>query len=375
MDIFRKKEKMSDPDLLSSYTMTDKNRLCYRKITNGELAALPKKYTSLAKKLVSPLGLGILLCIVFILGSIYYLFTEKDTALYMRLMVFVPLDLFVGVLTYLAADLELRERITTESMVIPGVVVKTDVVRSGKTNSKAYTVHTVAIHGTEQLVSIKYRKLYYTGQTVLIVRKATDAFLVPISADAAEHDKVGSVAEEFKAVNAEIPDYQYYEKIDFYQLTKYTASDDEYKALPEDMRSCRPLGRGLTSITWLISLVITLICLIGIYNCKQEGNIEKAIIIFGVMFVSGIMLLMTWGAAFRKPLAEGFTTYADGIIIDKNDEAGRCFFTMIFPDSQQYIQSLETERKYYEQFGTNERVRVYFNEKIRRNFAVYVSLM
>jgi len=373
MDIFGKKEKTSNLDLFSSYTITDKNRLFYRKITQGEYSALSNKYTSLSKKLISPSGLGILLCTVFILGSVYYIFTEKDIALYMRLLIFVPLDLFVGVFAYMAVGMELRERITTESMVIPGEVVKTDVVRSGKGNTTAYIIHTVAIHGTKQLVSIKYRKLYYTGQTVLIVRKATDAFLVPISADAAEHDKVGSVAEELKAVNAEIPDHQDYRKIEFYQLSKYTASDEEYMALPEDMRSCRPLRRGLTSITWLISLIITLICIAGIYNSKQEGNIEKAIVIFGVMFVSGIMLLITWGAAFRKPLAKGFTTYADGIIIDKNDEAGRCFFTMIFPDSQQYIQSLETERKYYDEFGANEKVRVYFNEKIIRNFAVYVS--
>ena len=85
------------------------------------------------------------------------------------------------------------------------------------------------------------------------------------------------------------------------------------------------------------------------------------------------MLLYTWGIVFRKPLSRETTTYADGIIIDKAEELGICIFTMIFPDSQQYLQKLKTDKKYFEQFGVNERVRLYFNEKYRKDYAVFVS--
>ena len=94
--------------------------------------------------------------------------------------------------------------------------------------------------------------------------------------------------------------------------------------------------------------------------------------IFGVLFVSGIMLLYVTVTVFRKPLARGYTTYADGIIIDKANEMGRCFFTMVFSDSQQYLQTVELDKKYFEQFITNERVRLYFNEKYRKDYAVFV---
>ena len=46
---------------------------------------------------------------------------------------------------------------------------------------------------------------------------------------------------------------------------------------------------------------------------------------------------------------------------------------MIFPDSQQYLQRLKIDKKYFEKFGTNERVRLYFNEKYRKDYAVFVS--
>ena len=196
---------------------------------------------------------------------------------------------------------------------------------------------------------------------------------MPIAAESAEHDVVGSVSTELASKPVTVPDHQNYQKISCEELCKYTATDAEYMSLPEDMRSCRPFGRGLASGTWLVSLIITLACIAGLVYSKHKGDLTMGIMIFGVLFVSGIMLLFTWGAVFRKPLSRETTTYADGIIIDKAEELGICIFTMIFPDSQQYLQKLITDKKYFEQFGVNERVRLYFNEKYRKDYAVFVS--
>lgn len=364
-------EKRNDLELYSSYTEIGPEQMAYRRITESEYLSLASKHKSLARRLCSGYGALALFCLVFTIGLIISLFTEKDIDLSMRLFIFIPVTLFLNICGVFGLRAAVKERVTRESMTVPGEIVDKREIR-GYRGTITCIIYTIAIFGAKQLVKVKYHHSYAVGKTVLIVRGTLMPFLVPIAEGAAEHDVVGSVSAEFASRSVTVPDHQNYRKIGCEELYKYTATDDEYMSLPEDMRSCRPLGRGLASGTWLVSLIVTLACIAGMIYSRHKGDLTMAIMIFGVLFVSGIMLLFMWGAVFRRPLARGTTTYADGIIIGKEYDMGACIFTVIFPESQQYLQTLRVDKKYFEQFGTNERVRLYFNEKYRKDYAVFV---
>ena len=365
------KNSPADMQQDTSYQRIDIANVPYRKITQNEYSSLSSKYTSIARKIISGAGLAVILCLLFSVSSLYYAFFSDKGAESESAIIYLPLSVAIMSFSLINLWFRIKQLITPDSMVVSGKITDKK-VRPGYRSTKFYT-YTIALYGTNSFTEITNHQNINANETILLVSSVTKPFIVPVPEYVVDNSGISSEKELSQLSCPKSYDYSNYAKVSFNELTRYQLSYEDYMSLPKEMRSCSPMSRGGASVTWSISFFITAAIIAYFFHCRNTGKSFPAAALLFVLICSFGVTLYLIGAVFGKPLKKDMTSYADGVIISKSINMGRCFMTVIFPYSSQYVQSIETSKKYYEQFTVNENARFYFDDRKNNGFAVYMS--
>lgn len=379
---YKRRTKMFDPhkkempDLRNyhSYERTDISAIVYRRIMPTEYNSLPSSSTSVSGKILSGAGLAVLICVLIAIGSIIYLMTDEKADA-MAAIIYLPLDLAIISFSIFNLYIKLKQLITPESMVVPGEIVDKEVHRGYRTGT-SYT-YTIALHGAKQLTTYKaVNKNYSIGTHLLIVKYTNQPFIIPVPEYAIDYSSSenNSTQNELSEISrANVCDYTDYQKVSFNEMPRYRMTQEEYISLPKKMRSCSPASRGLASATWFISLIIGAASSAYISHIRKSEQTDSLVVPLFLLILSAGMVLFLFGMVFGRPLKLNSTTYADGIIIEKSINSGKCYMTVVFPQSRQYVQNIQAPKEYYNKIIANGSARLYFSDKVMIPYAVYIE--
>jgi len=368
-----KKDK-NNFQLHSSYEYIDISAIVYRKITPNEYNSLPSSSTSVSGKILSGAGLAVLICVFLAISSIIYLLTDKKADA-MAAIIFIPLDFAIVSFSILNLYAKLKQLITPETMVVPGEITDKEVHRGYRTGT-SYT-YTIALHGAKKLTTCTViGKNYSIGTNVLIVKYTNQPFIVTVPEYAIDYSDAenNNVQNELSEISqSKTYDYSNYQKVSFNEMTRYRMTQEEYISLPKKMRSCSPASRGLASITWFISLIIGAASAAYISHIRKSEQTDSLVVPLFLLILSAGIVLFLFGMVFGRPLKINSSSYTNGVIIEKSINSGKCYMTVIFPESRQYIQNIQAPKEYYSKIMINESAKLYFSDKIMIPYAVYIS--
>lgn len=373
--MFRHTERMVDPRT-EGYVQAAPETLIFRRITDAEFQALPAKYTSTARIILSVRGAAALFSVIFALGSAFTIFADHTPDKAVKILIFGTVSLFMLVFSFVALYIALHQRITPDAMVVPGEIIA-QYVHRGARGARMYTVYTVALHGSQQSVQIRESRRLSTGSTVLIVRQFPAPYLAAIPEYAADYAASANArcAQELPDIGS-LADFDpdTAQKISFRDLQTHPLPHEDYTMLPAEVRCCRPLRRGLASAVWVSALILTVICFVWLRSAAAQGQSETAGLAGGILIVTVFLLLFLIPEVFRRPLKDGHTVFADGIVTEKHTFSGRYFIAAVFPGSGQYVQEIETDKHQYAHCMTGARVRFHFRAQYEKPYAFYISL-
>ena len=129
--MFRHTERMVDPRM-EGYVQTDPETLIFRRITDAEFQALPAKYTSTARIILSVRGAAALFSVIFALGSAFTVFADHTPDKAVKILIFGTVSLFMLVFSFVALYIALHQRITPDAMVVPGEIIAQYVHRGAR---------------------------------------------------------------------------------------------------------------------------------------------------------------------------------------------------------------------------------------------------
>ncbi|MBR6761859.1 MAG: hypothetical protein IKM30_07495 [Oscillospiraceae bacterium] len=357
--LFKKKDTFNVLDMFSDYEMIHIHQIKTRAITESEYKAVNFSYKSKFNSIFTLSGMVfVLFCIFAVCTFLYYInhILKGEPIDWMELFIWCAVNFYtIGI--SLAIYIERRNQvIAANQQVSPGEVVAT-VLKRGTKNITLGAYHTIALHGSKQIVSIYSTRVIKEGKTVLVVvnHNTKSPYMICVPKKAVDYSSITSKYEhnELLGDSSEYTDYAMADLKDV--VDSITPAENAKINLKE--RLLGPFKYGGISAIWVFFTIVTILMAFFLIKSFTERNSEVFFpLLMGFLCELIIEHVICKGVIKKKvsPLDSGIL---ECIVAQKTTHKhdNTKYVHAIIPERKQFV-NLSVTPYDYKRLSWNERV-------------------
>ncbi|MBE6861539.1 MAG: hypothetical protein E7497_01375 [Ruminococcus sp.] len=257
----------------------------------------------------------------------------------------------------LSAYSERRKQVITEDQQIaPGEVVHTQPVKRAPNNVPFCARHTIALHGSKQIVTI-YDRQIKKGKTVLVVINPPPAspYMICVPKNAVDYD-LSTSRYEHKEPYTDPAEYADYSIAELEDVVDYISPEENKKIIHKE-RLLGPFKYGVLSAIWMlftVAAIVMVVFLIKSYIARQ------AEVFFPLMIGFLCEIIIEW--ILCKAVIKKKTSYLDSGILEcvvskkfEDEHINVKCIRVVIPERKQFV-NLNVTVFDYKHLSLNERV-------------------
>ena len=364
MSFFSKNEDFDIYENFPDYEKTSPYNIKTRTITDSEYLSIPFYYKSKLKTLLTVPGMVLILLSIIAIWSITLSICDVvkgEPKAVMYLFICCMVNLFLIAITLNAYSERVKQVITKDQKVAPGEVVHILSKRSTR-NVTLGAYHTIALHGSKQVVTIFARRVKRAGENVLVVVNPPpeSPFLIIVPKNSLDYDlslSQNNIKEQY---------------FDLSEFTDYTGADlesvadhisyKEYKKIIGLKRLQAPFKYGALSTIWMFFTIVTIVLAVTIINgfFKMDAEVFFPLVIGFLCEL--IIEHFLCKIVFKKNNSSFKYGVLDCVIAKKieDEHINEKNIRAVIPERKQFV-NLKITPYDYKRLSLNERVKFIVN--------------